>query len=76
VPKGLVRSSDQDGRRWAKGEVALKFVVKVNVAREKRMLYYKEDRLANCNCNWADCTPGRVVDRYDISGCRLDVGVE
>jgi hypothetical protein len=39
VPKGLVRSSDQDGRRWAKGEVALKFVVKVNVAREKRMLY-------------------------------------
>jgi hypothetical protein len=46
VPKGLVRSSDQDGRRWAKGEVALKFVVKVNVAREKRMLYYKEDRSA------------------------------
>jgi hypothetical protein len=41
VPKGLVRSSDQDGRRWAKGEVALKFVVKVNVAREKRMLYCK-----------------------------------
>ena len=33
VLKGLERRADQGGRRWAKGEVRLKFVVKVNVAR-------------------------------------------
>jgi hypothetical protein len=42
VVNGLVRSSDQEGRRWAKGDVALKFVVKVNVARVVRMLYIIE----------------------------------
>lgn len=35
---GWVSRPDQGGRRWAKGEVALKFVVKVNVARDVRML--------------------------------------
>jgi hypothetical protein len=34
-----VRRSDQEGRRWAKGDVALKFVVKVNVARVVRVPY-------------------------------------
>ena len=38
---GLVRRPDQEGRRCAKGEVALKFVVKVNVARVVRMLCKK-----------------------------------
>lgn len=33
VLKGFERRADQGGRRWAKGEVRLKFVVKVNVAR-------------------------------------------
>jgi hypothetical protein len=42
VSIGWVRRSDQEGRRWAKGEVALKFVVKVNVARLVRMLYKPE----------------------------------
>lgn len=38
VSKGLVRRPDQGGRRCANGELALKFVVKVNVARVVRML--------------------------------------
>jgi hypothetical protein len=39
VSIGWVRRSDQEGRRWAKGEVALKFVVKVNVAKVVRVPY-------------------------------------
>lgn len=35
--KGAVKRPDQGGRRCAKGELALKFVVKVNVAREVRI---------------------------------------
>lgn len=34
---GWVKRVDQGGRRWAKGEVLLKLVVKVNVAREVRI---------------------------------------
>ena len=41
VSKGALNRPDQGGRRWAKGEVALKFVVKVNVARVVRMLCRK-----------------------------------
>lgn len=39
VSMGWVSSCDQDGSRCAKGEVCLKFVVKVNVAREMRTDY-------------------------------------
>lgn len=51
---GWVRRLDQAGRRWAKGEVALKFVVKVNVARVVRMLlgvvsFWVEGRVVICN---------------------------
>jgi hypothetical protein len=38
VPTGDVSRPDQDGSRWANGEVALKFVVKVNPAQEIRTL--------------------------------------
>ena len=38
VPTGDVNRLDQDGSRCAKGEVALKFVVKVNPAQEIRTL--------------------------------------
>lgn len=36
VPTGEVSRLDQDGSKCAKGEVALKFVVKVNPAQEIR----------------------------------------
>ena len=42
MSKGAVKRPDHDGRRCAYGEVALKFVVKVNVAREVRMPYHFE----------------------------------
>lgn len=38
VPTGEVSRLDQDGSRCANGEVALKFVVKVNPAQEIRTL--------------------------------------
>ena len=40
VLKGLERRADQGGRRWAKGEVRLKFVVNVNVARLVRTPFW------------------------------------
>lgn len=36
---GFVKRADQGGRRWVKGEEALKLVVKVNTAREVRTPY-------------------------------------
>lgn len=37
---GCVSSCDQDGSRCAKGEVCLKFVLKVKIAREIRTDYF------------------------------------
>lgn len=39
VSIGCQMRPDQGGRRWAKGEVRLKVVVKVKVAREVRTPY-------------------------------------
>ena len=39
MPNGEVRRPDHGGRRCAKGEVALKFVVNVKVAQAMRTLY-------------------------------------
>ena len=39
MSKGCERRLDQDGNRWVYGEVRLKFVVKVNVARDVRIPY-------------------------------------